>query len=497
MNDVLLEMRDIRKTFPGVVALDKVQLTLRKGRVVALMGENGAGKSTLMKVLFGIYQRDKGTIRYKGEEVSFSQAKEALEAGISMIHQELSPILHRSIAENIWLGREPLTGPLQLIDHKKMNQDTKELLDELDLHLDPQTLMVDLSVAMMQMVEIAKAISYNSEIIIMDEPTSALTDKEVDHLFKIIEKLKAKGCAIVYISHKMDEIFRICDDITVFRDGTYVGEREAKDTNNEELVQMMVGRDLGDVFPPPTAKPGKKRLEVNNLQVENVLENISFDLHEGEVLGIAGLVGAGRTELIETLFGVRTKTGGDIKINGEIVDISSPQDAIKHKMAFLTEDRRQSGLYLMLDIFANTSIAHLDAYRNKVVNVLDVRKMNRDSKEQCQTLKVKTPHMYEAIDNLSGGNQQKVLLARWMLTKPDILFLDEPTRGIDIGAKSEIYKLIRLLTGMGKSIVMISSELPEVLGMSDRILVMHEGKLKGTLDSREASQEKVMSIALN
>jgi len=497
MNEVLLEMRNIRKTFPGVIALDNVQLTLRKGRVVALMGENGAGKSTLMKVIFGIYQRDEGTICYKGEEVHFTKAKEALEAGISMIHQELSPILHRNIAENIWLGREPVKGPLRLIDHKKMFQDTQSLLDELELDLSPQTLMSELSVAMMQMVEIAKAISYNSEIIIMDEPTSALTDKEVDHLFNIIEKLKTEGCAIVYISHKMDEIFRICDDITVFRDGTYVGEREAQHTDNEELVQMMVGRDLGDVFPPPTAKPGKKRLEVSRLSVNGVIDDISFDLHEGEVLGIAGLVGAGRTELIEALFGVRKLDSGEIKVNNRLVNIHSPQDAIKQKMAFLTEDRRQSGLYLMLDIFSNTSIAHLDAYRNKVVNVLDVRKMNRDSEKQCETLKVKTPHMYEAIDNLSGGNQQKVLLARWMLTKPDILFLDEPTRGIDIGAKSEIYKLIRLLTGMGKSIVMISSELPEVLGMSDRILVMHEGTLKGTLDSKDASQEKVMSMALN
>ncbi|GAL02772.1 inositol transport system ATP-binding protein [Photobacterium aphoticum] len=428
------------------------------------MGENGAGKSTLMKVLFGIYQRDAGTIVYQGEHVSFNGAKEALENGISMIHQELSPILHRSIAENIWLGREPVKGPLQLIDHDKMYRDTEELLQRLNLNLNPRTQMHELTVATMQMVEIAKAISYHSKIIIMDEPTSALTDKEVTHLFEIIEMLKSKGVAIVYISHKMAEIFQICDDITVFRDGCYIGEREAQYTNNDELVQMMVGRDLGDVFPPPTAKPGKVRLEVKNLTVEGAFSDISFKLHEGEILGIAGLVGAGRTELIETLFGVRHKDAGEIWINGNNVEIHTPQDAIKHKMAFLTEDRRQSGLYLMLDIFANTSIAHLDAYRNKVVNVLDVRRMRKDSESHCQKLKVKTPNMHEAIDNLSGGNQQKVLLARWMLTKPDILFLDEPTRGIDVGAKSEIYKLMRLLTGMGKSLVMISSELPEVIG---------------------------------
>lgn len=497
MNDVLLEMRGITKTFPGVKALDNVQLTLRKGRVMALMGENGAGKSTLMKVLFGIYQRDCGTILYQGEQVSFTGAKEALEAGISMIHQELSPILHRNIAENIWLGREPLSGPLRLIDHAKMYRDTEELLQRLNLKLDPRTQMHELTVATMQMVEIAKAISYHSKIIIMDEPTSALTDKEVAHLFEIIEMLKSKDVAIVYISHKMGEIFQICDDITVFRDGCYIGEREASSTNNDELVQMMVGRDLGDVFPPPTAKPGKIRLEVKNLTVDGAFTDISFKLHEGEILGIAGLVGAGRTELIETLFGVRHKDMGEIWINGSEVQIHTPQDAISHKMAFLTEDRRQSGLYLMLDIFANTSIAHLDAYRNKVVNVLDVRRMRKDSEKHCQKLRVKTPDMHEAIDNLSGGNQQKVLLARWMLTKPDILFLDEPTRGIDVGAKSEIYKLMRLLTGMGKSLVMISSELPEVIGMSDRILIMHEGKLKGMMDGQEASQEKIMSMALN
>lgn len=496
MSQVILEMRGITKTFPGVKALDNVQLTLKKGRVMALMGENGAGKSTLMKVLFGTYQRDAGTIRYLGELVDFSGAKESLESGISMIHQELSPVLHRNIAENIWLGREPLKGPLKLIDHKKMFADTEALLKRLDLELDPRTLMSELTVATMQMVEIAKAISFDSKIIIMDEPTSALTDKEVAHLFEIIEKLKSQGVAMVYISHKMDEIFKICDDITVFRDGCYIGEREARDTNHDELVQMMVGRDLGDVFPPPTAKPGRTRLEVKNLSVDGCFRDVNFKLHEGEILGIAGLVGAGRTELIETLFGVREKETGEIWINGDQVEIKAPQDAISHKMAFLTEDRRHSGLYLMLDIFANTSIAHLDAYKSRVANVLDVRQMRSDSEDHCKKLKVKTPHMNEAIDNLSGGNQQKVLLARWMLTKPDILFLDEPTRGIDVGAKSEIYKLMRLLTGMGKSLVMISSELPEVIGMSDRVLVMHEGKLKGELNGTEATQEKIMSMAL-
>ena len=497
MDQVILEMRGITKTFPGVKALDNVQLTLKKGRVMALMGENGAGKSTLMKVLFGIYQRDSGTIQYQNEKVELNGAKEALEAGISMIHQELSPVLHRSIAENIWLGREPVKGKLRLIDHAKMYADTEVLLKRLDLHLDPRTLMKDLTVATMQMVEIAKAISYDSKIIIMDEPTSALTDKEVDHLFDIIRKLQQQDVAIVYISHKMDEIFQICDGITIFRDGCYVGERESKDTNHDELVQMMVGRELGDVFPPPTSKPGKVRLEVKNLSSKGAFENINFKLHEGEIFGIAGLVGAGRTELIETLFGVRSKDVGEIWLNGEQIEIRHPHDAINNKLAFLTEDRRQSGLYLMLDIFSNTSIAHLDAYKMSVANLLDVKKMRNESEDHCKKLKVKTPHMNEAIDNLSGGNQQKVLLARWMLTKPDVLFLDEPTRGIDVGAKSEIYKLMRLLTGMGKSLVMISSELPEVIGMSDNIMVMHEGKCKGYISGSDATQENIMSMALH
>ncbi|WP_413113295.1 sugar ABC transporter ATP-binding protein [Thaumasiovibrio sp. DFM-14] len=497
MGQVILEMRGITKTFPGVKALDNVQLTLRKGRVMALMGENGAGKSTLMKVLFGIYQRDAGSIRYQNKNIEFNGAKEALEAGISMIHQELSPVLHRNVAENIWLGREPLKGKFNLVDHRKMYADTEALMKRLDLDLDPRTLMKDLTVATMQMVEIAKAISFDSKIIIMDEPTSALTDKEVDHLFNIIRKLQEEGVAIVYISHKMDEIFQICDDITVFRDGCYVGEREAIKTDHNELVKMMVGRDLGDVFPPPTSKPGQVRLEVKNLTSKGAFKDISFKLHEGEILGIAGLVGAGRTELVETLFGVRNKDIGEIWLNGEQIEINHPQVAIKNKMAFLTEDRRQSGLYLMLDIFANTSIAHLDSYKHSVFNLLDVRKMRKETTDQCAKLRVKTPNMHEAIDNLSGGNQQKVLLARWMLTKPDILFLDEPTRGIDVGAKSEIYKLMRLLTGMGKSLVMISSELPEVIGMSDNILVMHEGQCKGYIKGPDATQENIMSMALH
>ena len=497
MSETILEIRGLTKTFAGVKALDNVQLNLKTGRVMALMGENGAGKSTLMKVIFGIHQRDSGIIKYQGKTINFSSAKESIENGIAMIHQELSPVLHRSIAENIWLGREPTKGIFNLIDHAKMNKDTSELLSHLGLDLDPKTLMTNLTVALMQMIEIAKAISYNAKIIIMDEPTSALTSKEVEHLFVIIEKLKKQQVSIFYISHKMDEIFKICDDITIFRDGCYVGEREAKNTNHNELVKMMVGRDLGDVFPPPTAKPGKLKLEVKNLSSKGKFENINFKLHEGEILGIAGLIGAGRTEVLETIFGFREKTTGQIIINGNETNISSPEIAIKNKLAFLTEDRRRSGLYLMHDILTNSAIANLDAYKHKILNVLDVRKMNDESEKKCRSLRVKTPNMSEIIGNLSGGNQQKVLLSRWLLTNPNILFLDEPTRGIDIGAKSEIYKLIRILTGMGKSIIIVSSELSEVIGMSDRIIVMHEGKNKGEILGAEATQESIMSMALS
>ena len=494
--NIVLSMQGISKSFPGVKALDDVQIRLKKGEVMALMGENGAGKSTLMKILFGIYTRDSGTITLNGKEVQFNNALDALENGVSMIHQELAPILHRSVAENIWLGREPVKGPLKLIDHKKMWTDTRELLKSLDLDIDPKVLMAELTVAQMQMVEIAKAISYNARIIIMDEPTSSLTDKEVSHLFEIIRKLKKEDVAVVYISHKMDEIFQICDEITVFRDGQYIGCVATAETNQPALINMMVGRNLKDMFVREYHDIGEPMLEVENLALANKFSGVSFRVNKGEIFGISGLVGAGRTELIETIFGVRQKTAGQVKIHNKPVEISSPSSAIKHKMALLTEDRRHSGLSLMHSVQDNGAIANIPDYVNQF-KMLDLARIKAEVKVECEKIRVKTPSMTTPIGDLSGGNQQKVLLARWLLTKPDILFLDEPTRGIDVGAKAEIYKLISQLAANGKTVIVVSSEMPELLGICDRILVMHEGHAKGIVDREKASQEVIMDMALN
>ena len=494
--EVVLDMRGISKSFPGVKALDNVQLSLKKGSVMALMGENGAGKSTLMKILFGMYSRDSGTITLDGQDVQFDSALDALENGVTMIHQELAPILHRSVAENIWLGREPLKGPLKLIDHDKMWTDTQTLLRSLDLEMDPKKRMCELTVAQMQMVEIAKAISYNARIIIMDEPTSSLTDKEVKHLFEIIRRLKDEGVSIVYISHKMDEIFQICDEITVFRDGQYISCVYSGETNQSELINMMVGRELKDMFVRENHHIGEPMLTIDKLSLDGKFNDVSFNVRKGEIFGIAGLVGAGRTELIETIFGVNEKSSGTIYIDGKEVDIPSPSIAIEHGMALLTEDRRQTGLSLMLSVEDNGCIANIGNYINQF-KLLDLVRLRKETREECQKIRVKTPSMSTPIGNLSGGNQQKVLLARWLLTQPDILFLDEPTRGIDVGAKAEIYKLVSQLAAQGKTVIMVSSEMPELLGLCDRIMVMHEGRAKGILSHEEASQETIMDIALN
>ncbi|WP_419831177.1 sugar ABC transporter ATP-binding protein [Endozoicomonas atrinae] len=494
--EVVLDMRGISKSFPGVKALDNVQLSLKKGSVMALMGENGAGKSTLMKILFGMYSRDSGTITLDGQDVQFDSALDALENGVTMIHQELAPILHRSVAENIWLGREPLKGPLKLIDHDKMWTDTQTLLRSLDLEMDPKKRMCELTVAQMQMVEIAKAISYNARIIIMDEPTSSLTDKEVKHLFEIIRRLKGEGVSIVYISHKMDEIFQICDEITVFRDGQYISCVYSRETNQSELINMMVGRELKDMFVRENHHIGEPMLTIDKLSLDGKFNDVSFSVRKGEIFGIAGLVGAGRTELIETIFGVNEKSSGTIYIDRKEVDIPSPSIAIEHGMALLTEDRRQTGLSLMLSVEDNGCIANIGNYINQF-KLLDLVRLRKETREECQKIRVKTPSMSTPIGNLSGGNQQKVLLARWLLTQPDILFLDEPTRGIDVGAKAEIYKLVSQLAAQGKTVIMVSSEMPELLGLCDRIMVMHEGRAKGILSHEEASQETIMDIALN
>lgn len=487
--EYILEMKDIVKEFPGVKALKGVQLKVRPGTVHTLMGENGAGKSTLMKCLIGIHPATSGNILYKGKEVSFKTTQSALDAGISMIHQELSPVLERSVCDNVWLGREPKKG--FIVDHKKMYKDCVELFQRMDLDLDPHEKMKNLTVAKMQMVEIVKAVSYDSSIVIMDEPTSALTESEVEDLFKIIADLKAKGVAIVYISHKMDEIFQISDDITVYRDGEYVATDKAENLDQDKLIQLMVGREITDMFPKVECPIGDVVLKVEGLCSGRQVQDVSFELRKGEILGFAGLVGAGRTETMETIFGMRPKTAGKIYKDGKEIVINSPQDAIHNHISLLTEDRRGNGIVGLLSIKENTVLASLKAYGTP----LNHKKMREDTQMYIEKIRIKTPTMDTPISNLSGGNQQKVLIGRWLLTDPDILIVDEPTRGIDVGAKSEIHSLISELAAQGKAIIVVSSELPEVMGVADRIVVMHEGVVSGILNRDEMSQELIMKYA--
>ncbi len=491
--EYLLEMENITKTFPGVKALDNVEMKVRKGTVHAFMGENGAGKSTLMKCLMGIYIPDGGTITFKGEKLELKTATDALNAGLSMIHQELSPVLHRSVAENIWLGREPVKGPLRLVDHKKMNEMTRELLKNLELDIDPTVHMSELTVGRMQMVEIAKATSYNASLIVMDEPTSAITEKEVEHLFKIINKLRAQGVAIIYITHKMDEVFKIADDITVLRDGQFIARMPASELDDDSLISLMVGRELSEVFPKTHVPIGDVKLEVKNMTKEGMFKNVSFTARKGEILGVAGLMGAGRTEVMETLFGVNKKDAGEVYIDGKRVEINSPADAINNKIALLTEDRKGTGCYLVLSVEDNMYMASVDKFIKG--GFLDKKSIREECEDYRKKLTVKTSTLDEKIGNLSGGNQQKALIARWLMTHPDILILDEPTRGIDVGAKSEIHKLMCKLAGEGKTVIMISSELPEVMGMADRIMVMHEGEVTGIVDRKDANQELLLKLA--
>lgn len=489
MSEYIVEMIDIVKEFPGVRALKGVQLKLRPGKVHTLMGENGAGKSTLMKCLIGIQPPTSGKIIVDGKEVHYKNVIEAMADGISMIHQELSPVPERSVAENLWLGREPLKG--FLVDHRRMNADSKALFEKLGLDLDPAEKMGNLTVAQMQMVEIAKAVSYDSKVVIMDEPTSSLTEGEVEHLFRIIAELKAKNVAIVYISHKMDEIFQISDDITVFRDGEYVGTDRAENLDVDKLIQMMVGRSVDAMFPKVDCPIGDVIMKVDGLCSGRQVKNVSFELRKGEILGFAGLVGAGRTETFETIFGMRPKTGGHVYVNGKELSCKSPEDAIKNKIGMLTEDRRGNGIIGLLSIRDNTCIASLPEYGFP----LNHKKMEEDTKFYIDMMRTKTPSTDTPIKNLSGGNQQKVLVGRWLKTNPDILIVDEPTRGIDVGAKSEIHAILTKLAGEGKAIVMISSELPEVMGMSDRIVCMYEGEVTGVVDRADFSSEKIMALA--
>ena len=492
MQEVILRMQDIRKTFPGVVALDNVNLDVRSGTVHSLMGENGAGKSTLMKCLIGMYTPDEGTVELAGDIVRFKDTKDGLEHGISMIHQELSPVPEMMVAENIWLGREP-RGRLGLLSPAAMFRKTRELFDEWKINIDPKARMKDLTVSKQQMVEIAKAISYDAKIIIMDEPTSAIPEREVAHLHGMIKRLTDFGVAIIYITHKMDEVFRISDDITVFRDGKHVGSYPAKELDRDKLIKLMVGRELTDLFPKEEAEIGDVVLSVQGLNRGTVVKDVSFELHRGEILGLAGLMGAGRTEVLETIFGIEKADSGEVVLNGKTLRIKQPSDAIRAGMALLTEDRKLNGIMGVLSVRDNITAAALPRYSPR--GVLRVGEMRKDSEDQREKLRIKTPSLSQLIKNLSGGNQQKALISRWLLTVPDVLMIDEPTRGIDVGAKSEIHRLMSMLAQEGKAIIMVSSELPEVLGMSDRILVMHEGRISGELSREEANQESVMHLA--
>ena len=492
-SEYLLEVDDVRKEFPGVVALDNVKFKLRRGSVHALMGENGAGKSTLMKIVAGIYTPDSGSFKLRGVDIRLQNPLDALENGIAMIHQELNLMGPMTVAENIWIRREPV-NMFGFMNHGEMRHRTEELFQRLNIDIDPMVEVGRLSVANRQMVEIAKAVSFNSDVLIMDEPTSALTDKEVKHLFTIIKALKADGKGIIYISHKMNELFEIADEVSVFRDGKYIATKLSNDVTRDEIIRMMVGRDITQMFPKETVPIGDVVLSVTNLTLNGIFKDVSFDVRAGEILGIAGLVGSGRSNIAETVFGVTPASSGTISIKGAELAITSPSIAMANGMAFLTEDRKETGCFLLLDIQENTQMAVL---QTKYVNFgfVQQRALAVDSKVMSDRLRVRTPDMQEPIINLSGGNQQKVLISRWLLTKPRILILDEPTRGIDVGAKAEIHKLVSELVKDGVAVIMISSEMPEVLGMSDRIMVVHEGRVTGFLDRNEADQVKIMELA--
>jgi methyl-galactoside transport system ATP-binding protein len=491
----VLEMSSVTKHFPGVMALDNVDFNIKPGTVHALMGENGAGKSTLMKCLFGIYKMDEGKVFLNGKECHFNSAADAMAAGVSMIHQELSNVPERSVAQNIWLGREPVNS-FHLIDHKKMIQDTQALLTGLNFNFNPAARMSSLSISQQQGCEIAKAVSYNASIVVMDEPTSSLTENEVNHLFEIIRSLRSKGVAIIYISHKMEEIFQIADDVTVMRDGRVIGTFPVKELTGDKLISLMVGRDITHRFPPVESEVGEVILEVKNVSAENPrsFRNVSFQLRKGEILGIGGLVGAQRTELVEAIFGVRKIADGEILIKGKSFKKIRPQEAIQSGIGLVTEDRRNSGIFPLLNVTVNTAIASLGSYKTKV-GFLNHPKINSVAANQNKQLKTKTPSMTTLVQNLSGGNQQKVILSRWLMTLPEILIMDEPTRGIDVGAKYEIYTIMTELVKQGKAIIMVSSEMPELIGMSHRIMVLCAGQMTGILDKKDVTQEAVMRLA--
>ena len=499
MSEYVLEMTGVSKSFPGVKALDNVQLKLRPGKVHALMGENGAGKSTLMKCMFGIYKMDEGQILMDGQPVTISDPMDALTKGIAMVHQELQPIPARTVGENIFLGRYPMKkalGFIPVVDHKKMYADTAELLKKVRMNFDPKQKVGELSVSQMQSVEIAKAVSANCRVLILDEPTSSLTANEVEALFRIIDDLRSENVAIVYISHKMDEILRISDEVTIMRDGKYIGTWDSKQLTTDMIITQMVGREMTNLYPPRSNQPGEVVFEVKDFTSINPrsFRNVSFQLRKGEILGVGGLVGAQRTELMEGLFGIRSHTTGQILYKGKEMNISRPKDAIDQGVAMLTEDRRGSGIMGVLSVADNISISSLNQYLDRGI-AINKKKVEALVQDNVRKMNIKTPSSKTAIKSLSGGNQQKVLIGRWLANSPDVFILDEPTRGIDVGAKYEIYCIIADLAKEGKSIIMISSEMSELIGMSDRIMVMCDGRVTGFVNGKDATQETVMAYA--
>ena len=491
----MLKMEGVSKIFPGVKALDNVHIEAYGGEVTALRGENGAGKSTLMKILSGVYQKDEGKIFIDGEEAKIKGIKSAEEYGVTIIHQEMSVINNLTVAENIFLGNEKFNKFTGKINKKLLVERSKLFLEQIGCNIDPNRLVGSINVGEKQMIEIAKALTKNARVIIMDEPTTALTEVETKNLFKVIDNLKRKGIAIIYISHRMEEIFAICDRVEVLRDGKYAGNALIKDIDNDKLIAMMVGRTIEDQFPYRETKKGSKILEVSNLTSKAGVNNANFNVKEGEILGVAGLMGSGRTELAKTIFGEYKKDSGTIKLNGKEVNIKSVQEAIDYGICYLSEDRKKEGCVLSLSVAENMILSNLKKYENSF-KVINKNKAKEDVDYYIKKMKIKTPNRDQLIKNLSGGNQQKVILAKWLMLSPEVLIIDEPTRGIDVGAKKEIYELLNELKAQGKAIIMISSDLPEVLGISDRIMVMSEGKISGELSRSEASQESIMKLAV-
>ena len=493
-NKYILSIQGMSKSFGRNKVLNHINLNVKPGSIMGLMGENGAGKSTMMKCLFGTYQKDEGTIILDGKEVNFSGPKDALENGVAMVHQELNQCLERSVVDNLFLGRYPKNS-LGVIDEGRMKKEASDLFRKLGITVNLTQPMKRMSVSQRQMCEIAKAISYNSKVIVLDEPTSSLTAPEVAKLFKMMRQLKEQGISLIYISHKMDEIFEICDQISVLRDGSLVMTKDSKDTNMNELISAMVGRSLDNRFPPVDNTPGETILSVQGLSTKYApkLQNITFDVKKGEIFGLYGLVGAGRTELLETIFGIRTRAAGNVMYGGKIMNFTGPKDAMDHGFALITEERKANGLFLKADITFNTTIANMNHYKSGVA--LSHDSMVRATAEEIKGMHTQCMGPDDMIANLSGGNQQKVIFGKWLERSPNVFMMDDPTRGIDVGAKYEIYELIINMAKQGKTIIVVSSEMPEILGITNRIGVMSNGHLAGIVNTKETNQEELLRLS--